>query len=136
MGLRGGHGFHVWLMASPAVTSARTSPPCPTPGTLSPLFHVSQDESDLVCILLLFRSSFFPNPSAFAMSVSHPSHRLCRNDQGWEKQASFCSGNKCLILFHQDTWTKDKDYKWISRWVVKYLFCFVLFFSKKEEGNV
>ena len=99
----------------------------------SPLFHVSQDESDSVCILLLFCSSFIPNPAVFAMFVSHPWHRLCRNDQGWEKRASFCSGNKCLILFHQNTWTKNKDYKGISRWLLKYLLFFFFWARKKRE---
>lgn len=133
LGLRRGHGFHEWLMASPAVTSARISPPCPTPGTLKSPLPYFKDESDSVCILLLFCSSFIPNPAVFAMFVSHPSHWLCRNDQGWEKWASFCSGNKCLILFHQDTWTKNKDYTWISRWLLKYLLFFFFFWARKKR---
>ena len=36
----------------------------------SPFFHISQDEFDSICILLLFCSIFILNPAVFAMSVS------------------------------------------------------------------
>ena len=103
----------------------------------SPFFHISQDEFDSICILLLFCSIFILNPAVFAMSISQSRtlHTDCPNDQGWETRASFCSGNKCLILFHQDTWTKNKGYKWMSRWLLKYPL-FFFFLSDKEEGNV
>lgn len=97
VGSRGGHGFHVVDAMPPVVTfGARTLSTCPTSGTLSPLFHVSQDESDSVCILLLFRSSFFLNPSVFAMSVSHSFIPTLSTIRVGEKQASLCLGISVL----------------------------------------
>lgn len=116
------------LMVSPAGASGRTHytlPNAGNPGLTYSLLHTMNFPGFVFyCASAVF--SFWTLQSSarpsHILSAPDPSHWHCCYDQGREQRASLCSGNECLILFCQDTQTRKKNYKWISRWYLSICF--------------